>query len=141
MEKAIKQKLERCKKGALARLHTWSLVETAEELLNPRRGSWKPDKEWAMRFLEKADLVLGDSRGGDVLGRNDPLIAEDFGGDEELWAVREQIRKTKHLISLNEVGKALKEIKEVDALLLNRALDKFVSCFLGLTVPEKGVSQ
>jgi hypothetical protein len=122
-----------------SRFHTWALVDAAHELVNPRRGNFKPELKWAFNLLWKADAVLGSK--DDIMGKNDRIIAEDFGGDEKLWHVRRLLRAARDAITNGDLKKAKNCAHLAQNTLFHHAALRFAECLFGLRKPAEGISR
>jgi len=126
-----KNRIESCKKAVRERLRTWSFVEAAYLLLT------KPNLKYVISLLKMTDTVLG-YRGNPTT--NDPIIAEDFGGEDILWGIRLKIREAIKVLEEGEIKEGIKMVYNIRNILFNHSIQKFTECLLDNDDPWKGVS-
>lgn len=126
-----KRRLRTCQKVAgYPRFHTWALVEAAHSLNN------RMDSELIIKLLIRADGVL-TIRGRGV---NDPVIAEDLGGDEVITDLRRRIQKAIEHLKCGEIADVRDELWVVRKTLYLNAIKRLFECVHGDESPSKGVS-
>ena len=123
--------VDRCFFGVEARFRTWSFINAAGQHAN------EGNTEQAWRFLERADRALGLD---DRLDVNHPKIAEDYGGDKELWDIRKKIRKAKDQLTARQLKDAEDIITRLDGFFFFHSLRRTIQCVLGLIDPEFGIA-
>jgi len=120
------------------RLRIWSFVEASSLLITPSIGRhWIPSPKYAIGFLKKTDMLLG-YRGN--LTINDPIIAEDFGGEDILWGVRLKIREAIKVLEEGDRKKAINMVYNIRNILFDHSIQKFTECLLCSDDPMKGIS-
>ncbi len=107
------------------RFHTWSLVHVAWDILIRIQRGIPRQPDCARNLLVKADRILGLWNKENI---NDPIIAEDVGGDEYLWLIRNKIREAIRLIDDKQWNKARNIVKEVDGMLYDVAIERIAEC-------------
>jgi len=90
-----------------------------------------------MGFLRIVDYILG-YRGNPTI--NDPIIAEDFGGEDTLWVIRLKIRETIKVLEEGGKKKGIKMVYDIRNVLFNHSIQKFTECLLSDEDPMKGIS-
>ena len=127
----VEEAMDRCALSMEPRFRTWSYISAAGQLVH------EGNSEGAWRFLHRADKALGLNNSLEV---NHPKIAEDYGGDEELWKIRRKIRKAKDQLKRGEMEGAEETITSLDGFFFFHSVRRSVECILGLIEPEFGVA-
>jgi len=113
------------------------LAEVANSLIGSSRGNWEPSPKYAMGLLRIVDRIFG-YRGNPMI--NDPIIAEDFGGEDILWGVRLKIRGAIKVLEEGDRKEGNKMVYKIRDMLFNHSIQKFTECLLCSDDPMKGIS-